>query len=156
MDILLLNALKTFMRFVKFLLMNSHEMQWKTGHLVDLGNLMPWTCLIGTLLADITCMNGEAPVPFQSSTDPDHILTDALSNDFVHLQENRVEYYEAMQGPEQSIWWDLWFLNEMRILMQQVRYVEMNPNRISIGDAIEAQVSFSIVCPSRVESTKWL
>jgi hypothetical protein len=49
-------------------------------------------------------MNGEAPVPFQSSTDPDHILMDALSNDFVHLQENRVEYYEAMQGPEQSIW----------------------------------------------------
>jgi hypothetical protein len=48
-------------------------------------------------------MNGEAPVPFQSSTDPDHILMDALSNDFVHLQENRVEYYEAMQGPEQSI-----------------------------------------------------
>ena len=48
-------------------------------------------------------MNGEAPVPFQSSTDPDHILANALSNDFVHLQENRVEYYEAIQGPDKSI-----------------------------------------------------
>ena len=46
--------LKTFMRFMKFLLMNSHKMQWKTSNLVHLGNLMLWTCLIGTLLADVT------------------------------------------------------------------------------------------------------
>jgi hypothetical protein len=48
-------------------------------------------------------MNGEAPIPFQSDIDPDRILTNALSNDFVHLQENEVEYYEAMQEPDEPI-----------------------------------------------------
>ena len=48
-------------------------------------------------------MNGEAPIPFQSNIDPDGILTNALSNDFVHLQENEVEYYEAMQEPDEPI-----------------------------------------------------
>jgi hypothetical protein len=48
-------------------------------------------------------MNGEAPIPFQSNVDPDRILTNALSNDFVHLQDNEVEYYEAMQEPDEPI-----------------------------------------------------
>ena len=29
-----------------------------------------------------------------------NILSDALSNEFVHLSENKVEYYEAQQGPD--------------------------------------------------------
>ena len=29
--------------------------------------------------------------------DPENILTNALSNDFVHIQENVVEYYEAVE-----------------------------------------------------------
>ena len=48
-------------------------------------------------------MNGEAPIPFQSNIDLDRILTNALSNDFVHLQDNEVEYYEAMQEPDEPI-----------------------------------------------------
>ena len=48
-------------------------------------------------------MNGEAPIPFQINIDLDHILTNALSNDFVHLQDNEVEYYEAMQEPDVPI-----------------------------------------------------
>ena len=49
-------------------------------------------------------MNGEAPIPFQSNVALDRILTNALSNDFVHLQDNEVEYYEAMQEPDEPIW----------------------------------------------------
>jgi len=42
-------------------------------------------------------MNGEAPIQFSHAVDPENILTNALSNDFVHIQENIVEYYEALE-----------------------------------------------------------
>ena len=42
-------------------------------------------------------MNGEAPVQFSHAIDPENILTNVLSNDFVHIQENVVEYYEAVE-----------------------------------------------------------
>lgn len=42
-------------------------------------------------------MNGETPIQFSRAIDPDNILTNALSNDFVHIQENVVEYYEAVK-----------------------------------------------------------
>ena len=42
-------------------------------------------------------MNGETPIQFSRAVDPENILTNALSNDFVHIQENVVEYYEALQ-----------------------------------------------------------
>ena len=42
-------------------------------------------------------MNGEAPIQFSRAIDPENILTNALSNDFVHIQENIVEYYEAVE-----------------------------------------------------------
>ena len=42
-------------------------------------------------------MNGEAPIQFSHAIDPENILTNALSNDFVHIQENVVEYYEAVE-----------------------------------------------------------
>jgi len=42
-------------------------------------------------------MNGEALIQFSHAVDPENILTNALSNDFVHIQENVVEYYEALE-----------------------------------------------------------
>jgi hypothetical protein len=42
-------------------------------------------------------MNGEAPIQFSHDIDPENILRNALSNDFVHIQENVVEYYEAVE-----------------------------------------------------------
>jgi hypothetical protein len=42
-------------------------------------------------------MNGEAPIQFSRAVDPENILTKALSNDFVHIQENVVEYYKAVE-----------------------------------------------------------
>jgi len=42
-------------------------------------------------------MNGEALIQFSHAVDPENILTNALSNDFVHIQENIVEYYEALE-----------------------------------------------------------
>jgi hypothetical protein len=44
-------------------------------------------------------MNGETHIPFGTEIDPHNILTNALSYEFVHVQENKVEYYEAQQGP---------------------------------------------------------
>jgi hypothetical protein len=42
-------------------------------------------------------MNGEAPIQFSHAVDPENILTKALSKDFVHIQENVVKYYEAVE-----------------------------------------------------------
>ena len=44
--------------------------------------------------------NGDTPISFGSEIDPHNILSNALSHEFVHLQENKVEYYEAQQGPD--------------------------------------------------------
>ena len=43
-------------------------------------------------------MNGDTPIPFGIEINPHNILSDALSNEFVHLPENKVEYYEVQQG----------------------------------------------------------
>ena len=40
-------------------------------------------------------VNGDTPIPFGIEIDPHNILSDTLSNEFVHLSENKVEYYEA-------------------------------------------------------------
>jgi len=48
-------------------------------------------------------MNGDTHIPFSTEIDPHNILTDALSHEFVHLAENKVEYYEAQQGPNDVI-----------------------------------------------------
>ena len=45
-------------------------------------------------------VNGDTPISFGSEIDPHNILSNALSHEFVHLQENKVEYYEAQQGPD--------------------------------------------------------
>ena len=34
-------------------------------------------------------------IPFNSSVDPHNILSEAMGNHFVHVEENEVEYYEA-------------------------------------------------------------
>jgi len=34
-------------------------------------------------------------VPFSPVVDPDHILSTAMGNEFVHTEDNEVEYYEA-------------------------------------------------------------
>jgi len=47
-------------------------------------------------------MNGEAPIQFSHAVDPENILTNALSNDFIHIQENVVEYYEALERTIES------------------------------------------------------
>ena len=51
-------------------------------------------------LTDRRDVNGDTPIPFGIEIDPHNILSDALSNEFVHLSENKVEYYEAQQGPD--------------------------------------------------------
>jgi hypothetical protein len=56
--------------------------------------------LVSAMLAMATYtsdMNGEAPIQFSRAIDPENILTNALLNDFVHIQENVVEYYEAVE-----------------------------------------------------------
>jgi len=34
-------------------------------------------------------------VPFSMVVDPDHILSMAMGNEFIHTEDNEVEYYEA-------------------------------------------------------------
>jgi hypothetical protein len=36
-------------------------------------------------------------IPFRACVDPDNILSDAMGDKFVHIEENDVEYYEAYQ-----------------------------------------------------------
>ena len=48
-------------------------------------------------------INGDAPISFGTEIDPHNILTNAMANEFVRLQENKVEYYEAQQGTDNVI-----------------------------------------------------
>jgi hypothetical protein len=48
-------------------------------------------------------INGDVPISFGTEIDPHNILTNALSNEFVHLLENKVDYYEAQQGTDNII-----------------------------------------------------
>ena len=62
-----------------------------------MGGLVPAVLATASYTSDV---NGDTPIPFGVEIDPHNILSDALSNEFVHLSENKVEYYEVQQGPD--------------------------------------------------------
>jgi hypothetical protein len=64
---------------------------YETFEVLDMGN---------RYFTDWRDINGDTPIDFGTEIDPDNILTNVLSHEFVHLQENKVEYYEAQQGPD--------------------------------------------------------
>jgi len=39
-------------------------------------------------------------VPFGMAIDPDHLLTVAMGNDFVHTEDNEVKYYKAHKNTQ--------------------------------------------------------
>jgi hypothetical protein len=67
---------------------------YETFEALDMGN---------RYFTDRRDINGDTPISFGTEIDPHNILTNALSNEFVHLQENKVEYYEAQQGTDNAL-----------------------------------------------------
>ena len=67
---------------------------YETFEVLDMGN---------RYFTDRRDINGDTPISFSTEIDPHNILTNAMSNEFVHLQENKVEYYEAQQGTDNVI-----------------------------------------------------
>ena len=45
-------------------------------------------------------INSDSPISFSTEIDPHNLLTNTMSIEFVHLQENKVEYYEVQQGTD--------------------------------------------------------
>ena len=39
-------------------------------------------------------------IPFSIAVDPDHLLSMAMGNDFIHTEDNEVEYYEAHRNTQ--------------------------------------------------------
>jgi hypothetical protein len=99
-------------------------------------------------------MNGEAPIQFSHAIDPENILTNALSNDFVHIQENVVEYYEAVEK-DNKIKWEYCYSFQRTTYKNAYRYIDINPGRIQRGDVLEIQASF-IVVPLKAKKYKML
>jgi hypothetical protein len=41
----------------------------------------------------------QTTIPFTSNVDPHHVLSKAMGQEFVHLLDNEVSYFEAQQNP---------------------------------------------------------
>ncbi|KAF9456000.1 hypothetical protein BDZ94DRAFT_1285932 [Collybia nuda] len=67
----------------------------------------------------------EEIIPFKDSIDPHHLLKNSMGNDYIHTQENNVEYFECYNGVDGS-----------------KRYKNVNPVIFRIGDIVEVQFSF--------------
>lgn len=102
---------------------------YETFQALDMGN---------RYFTDRRDINSDDPISFGTEIDPHNILTNALSNEFVHLLENKVDYYEAQQGTDNII-----------------RYYEINPMKIHPGDVVEVQVSF-VAIPLKQQRYKLL
>jgi len=63
-------------------------------------------------------------ISFSPTIDPDNILSEAMGEEFVHTEDNEVEYYEA--GKEAG----------------RTKHYDINPNAIRVGDILEVQISF--------------
>ncbi|KAM6491408.1 hypothetical protein JOM56_013182 [Amanita muscaria] len=64
-------------------------------------------------------------VPLGANVDPDGVLQQAMGDEFVHLHENQVEYFEAV-----------------KIGGVINKHKKINPIKFRIGDIVEAQISF--------------
>jgi hypothetical protein len=76
---------------------------WKSGFPVTTNETFEALDMGNRYFTDRRDINGDTPISFGTEIDPHNILTNALSNEFVHLQENKVEYYEAQQGSDSVI-----------------------------------------------------
>ena len=84
-------------------------------------------------------------VAFSASVDPDHILTDAMGDQFVHVEDNQVEYYEARKesGGTKYVINDL--LPEFEANDENDRHYEVAPSIFRVGDIAEGQLSFKVI-----------
>jgi hypothetical protein len=84
-------------------------------------------------------------IAFSPSIDPHNILTKAMGDQFVHVEENHVEYYEARKESGRT----RWALNIERSSIFSMntlyRHYEITPNAIRVGDVVEAQISFAVI-----------
>jgi hypothetical protein len=101
-------------------------------------------------------MGNEAPVSFQPDVDPRCILQNAMGDQFVHLEENEVYYYESFYNngsPRQVLTQSN--VGCHRIWSLVYSYRTINPMRFRIGDIVEAQISF-IAIPLKNRQYKML
>jgi hypothetical protein len=80
-------------------------------------------------------------ISFSSAIDPDNILTEAMGEEFVHTEDNEVEYYEARKEGRGTKWVFDYQCNEQNP-KYACRHYEINPNAIRVGDIVEVQISF--------------
>jgi len=83
-------------------------------------------------------------VSFSAVVDPDRILSMAMGNDFIHTEDNEVEYYEARKDARGTKW-----VMERRCSLTKLtisnRHYDINPKTICVGDIVEVQVSFEAI-----------
>jgi hypothetical protein len=82
-------------------------------------------------------------VSFSPAVDPDYVLTEAMGDEFVHTEDNTVEYYIARKDAKGT----KWVMNYQSTVINQswkliCRHEDTIPNAIRIGDIVEAQISF--------------
>lgn len=86
----------------------------------------------------------EPNIPFGPMVDPKGILTSIQGNDFIHGQDNYVEYLEHRLKDGNSRWvqekHDIQFINLH--IETHSSYVETNPLNIRVGDIVEVQLAF--------------
>ena len=65
---------------------------YRNNHAIDIGNRY------FTRMQDI---GHQTPISFNASIDPYRKLTDAMGNEFVHLEENEVKYLHLIRGADE-------------------------------------------------------
>jgi len=90
----------------------------------------------------------DCQVAFSASIDPDHILTDAMGDQFIHVEDNQVEYYEYYEARKESrgtkyVINDL--LPDFKTNNENDRHYEFAPSVFCVGDIAEAQLSFEVI-----------
>ena len=94
-------------------------------------------------------------VSFDQCVDPDGILEEAMGSEFCHTLENEVKYFELTRANDTIGYGMLVSQNQPTNLLCNNRYNKINPNKIRVGDIVEAQVSF-VTVPVRDKRYKLL
>ena len=86
-------------------------------------------------------------IAFSASIDPDNILSEAMGDQYIHVEENQVEYYEARKEGGGTKWAidSIDISPELQANKFNDRHYDVAPNAFRVGDIVEAQISFEVI-----------